>query len=114
MFAPLTPMTGPLGILYSTRAGLVVFGIIVVGSGLTLLLGKLLRKKKLTGRGLMAVYLCFLFATLFQGIAFDWMPDAWVSNAIATIITAALWVWWKFKTEYIDIEKFKKEVADMQ
>lgn len=114
MFAPLTPISGPLGLLYATRWGLVLFGVVTVASGLALFIGKVIRSKKLTGRGLMACYMCLLFATIIQGLAFMWDPGTWLLNAIFTIITGALWLRWKFKTEYVNPKHFREEVARMR
>ena len=108
IFTPLTPMSGPLGYVYSTRLTLVIFGIIILTSGLTLIIAKIRHNKRWTGRALMAIYLCYLFATLLQGFAFNWAWDYWGVNMIMTLITGALWLRWKFKTEYINPKHFRE------
>lgn len=114
MFTPPTVMTGPLGFLYGTRTGLFLFGSLTIACGLILLIGKISRSKKLTGLGLMCCYLCYLFAALVQGIAFNWVLSAWVTNAIFSIICGALWLRWKFKISYINPNHFKKDIRDLK
>jgi hypothetical protein len=113
MVAPLTPMPAPLGFLYGTRVGLVLFGALTVSCGFSLLYGKATRSRQWTGRGLMACYMCFVFATLIQGLAFAWDPGTWVANAIFALITGALFLRWKFKTSYIDPNHFRKEIEEL-
>lgn len=110
MFGELTPMDGALGFLYETRASLVFFGILFACSGLMLLYGKWRRSRKWTGRGLMFIYCEFLFATIINGIAYNWVPGYWVGNAVATAIVAALWLRWKFKTEYVNPRHFRDDM----
>ena len=109
MFTPLTPMSGVLGYIYSTRISLVIFGIIFSSCGGMLLYGKMRRSRVWTGRGLMGIYLCFTFATLLQGVAYGWHPGYWANNLIMALITGALWLRWRLKTAYIDPRHFYDE-----
>jgi hypothetical protein len=105
-FGPLHPLSGQLGFLYSTRIWVVIFGIVFFFSGLTLLYGKLKRSRKWTGRGLFAIYTCFLFATVLNALTYHFNPGFWVANLVGTLITGALWLRWKFKTEYFNRRHF--------
>ena len=109
MFTPLTPMSGVLGYIYSERITLVVLGLIFSSCGAMLFYGKMRHSRKWTGRGLMCIYLCFVFAALIQGIAYGWHPPYWVSNMIMALITGALWLRWRIKTAYIDPRHFYNE-----
>lgn len=111
---PLTPMDGALGLIYSTRISLVTFGIIFFLSGAALLYGKIKRCRKWTGWGLMAIYCCFTFATLLNFIAFGVAPSEWLGNAIGMVVVGALWLRWRFKTEYINPNHFAKDIYKLQ
>lgn len=89
-----------LGIIYEHRSALVAFGLIFFSSGLILLVGKLLKMKHVIGWGLMAIYLCFFFATILV-----WYGEGWkdaVPNAIGTSITGGLYLRWKYDILYVD------------
>lgn len=109
MFSPLTPLHGALGFLFAHRWTLVVVGSVFSGSGAWLLLGKLLKKRYWVGHSLMAIFLCFLFSTLLQGAAFGWAPSYWLANGVAAVGVALLWLWWKFKTQYVNVPDFRKK-----
>lgn len=109
MFAHITPVEAPLGFLYSTRISLVIFGIIFFVSGATLLIGKIRKSRKWTGRGLLYIYYCFLFASIINGISSYGAVAEWLPNAILALITGALWLRWKLKTEYVNPKHFVDE-----
>jgi hypothetical protein len=111
---PLTPVSGPLGFIYSTRVGLLLFGAVVFASGALLMVSKIKHSRRGVGRGLMACYCCFLFATIIQIAAFGLSPANWAGNAIFALLTGALWLRWKFKTEYIDPGHFRHDVIEMK
>lgn len=109
MSGTLLPVEGALGFIYGYRPTLIIFGIIIILSALTLLYGKIRRSKRWTGRGLMAVYLCYVFGAVLNFAAFG-DPFTWVGNAIVALITGALWLRWKFQTEYVDPEHFRDAI----
>lgn len=109
---PLYP-TPYLGFIFAHRLTLVAFGMIFSCSGFTLLIGKLRKRRKIVGAGLLAIYLCFFFSTFLNGAAFGWVMDAWLANAIATLITGALYLRWRMKTEYIDPKHFKDMIDSL-
>lgn len=114
ILTPLTPLSGPLGFLYGTRVGLVLFGLLTIACGLALLYGKVRKSRKWTGIGLMACYCCFLFATLIQISAFGFHPAYWAVNGTLAILSGALWLRWKFKTAYINPNHFRKDIAKLK
>jgi hypothetical protein len=100
-----------LGWIYSSHYSLTVLGIIVFVSGAALIYGKVRKSKKWTGKGLLWIYLCFLFATIMNFVAYAGDPTYWVGNLVAGLITAALWLRWKNKTEYINPNHFTRDIA---
>lgn len=107
------PTTGPLGFLYSSRVSLVIIGLLIFTAGAVLLYGKIRKSKRWTGRGLFYVYMCFLFASILNYIAYSGDPTTWVSNLVVAGITGTLYLRWKFKTEYINPNHFKKDINDL-
>lgn len=112
MFSPVTPLDGRLGWLYSSRLTLIIFGFIFLASGLMLLWGKIRRSKKWVGHGLLAIYLCFLFATLIQFVARPNVVIEYLPNLIGSLVIGALWLRWKMKTKYINPKHFVRDVEN--
>ena len=110
---PLTPMDGALGYIYSTRASLIIFGVIFFVCGAMLLYGKVRRSRKWTGLGLFYIFICFLFATLLNAVAYSFAPGYYLGNLVFTIVVGALWLRWKLKTEYINPKHFIAEIKEL-
>ena len=112
---PITPLDGELGWLYSSRYHLVFYGTTFFVAGFTLFWGKIRKPRKWTGRGLLWIYLSFVFATLMNLLAWGFgMPGAWVGNLLASIIVGALYLRWRFKTEYIDPKHFTRDIEELR
>ena len=102
---PLAPLDGILGFLYSSRLFLIIIGGIFFTSGLTLFIAKLFKSRKWIGRALFLIYLCFLFSA---GIniatlgTYEWA--AWGPNLVASLITAILYLRWKYQILYAPVK----------
>lgn len=109
MFMPVHEDNGSFGIIYNNKVSLFVLGVIFFTCGAVLLLGKLCKKKYWVGKGLFACFLCFTFAA-FVNMAAEGITtlSAWLPNTVAATLTAGLWLWWKFKTEYLNIQEFRQ------
>lgn len=111
---PLSAIEGTkLGFLYANPYSLVVIGLIIFVSGGMLMYGKIRKSKLWTGRGLMWIYMCFLFAAILNFVAFDGAVASWLSNLILAFITAGLWLRWKNKTEYINPRHFVRDIEKL-
>jgi hypothetical protein len=102
-----------LGWIYSSHYSLTILGIIVFASGAMLVYGKIRKSKKWTGRGLLWIYMCFLFAAILNFVAYSGDWTYWVGNLIAGLITGALWLRWKNKTEYINPRHFTRDIEKL-
>ena len=111
---PLEPAAGQLGFIFAHRISLIAFGAAFAGSGLTLLIGKIKRSRRLTGKGLLAIYLCFVFGGILNGMSFDWALASWLPNILASLVVGALWLRWKMKTEYIDPKHFVDDYDELR
>lgn len=89
-----------LGFIYESRVSLVVFGIIFFLSGLTLLVGKIKKWRRVEGWGLMANYLCFFFAFILNWVGLGW-GAAW-GNLIVAVVVAGLYLRWKYHIFYYE------------
>lgn len=95
-----------LGWLYESRLAMVCFGVLFFVCGATLFLGKILRKRKWVGRGLMSIFCCYTFATVLQFIVYAGDPSQWVINAVLAVVMGLLYLRWRFKTAYINPDHF--------
>jgi hypothetical protein len=93
-------VVGLMHLLYGTHLGLIIAGLLVLSSGLTLFIAKIKKKDKWHGRGLFFVYLCYTFATILNYVAYNGQLALWLGNAIGALVVGLLWLRWKFKTEY--------------
>ena len=114
IFGEVDDGTVALGWIYQSHTVLAIFGIIIFLCGLTLFIGKILKRRNLTGQGLMAVFCCYLFATVLQYIAYAGDPSAWVVNAIFAVAMGLLYLRWRFKTAYIDPNHFRDDVEKLR
>ena len=96
--------------LYTSRISLVTIGTLIALSGLILVLGKVTRSRKWTGRGLFYCYLCYLFAAILNFIAYHYDWTFWLGNLLGAALMGALWLRWKFTTSYINPRHFKDDV----
>jgi predicted Na+-dependent transporter len=95
-----------LGWVYTSKWSLVALGLIIFLSGLWLFVGKIRKNRRQTGRGLMAIFCCFLFGAALNSVAlgiFDY------GNLIGALIMGLLYLRWRFKTAYIDPNHFRDE-----
>lgn len=107
LMSPLEPIGSAI---VNNRVTLVLFGLFYIISGIALLLGKIVRNRRLVGRSLMAIYLVTLFTVLLE-----WTVTAAflsvVDNLVVVVWAAGLWLWWKHKTEWIsgkDIARYRR------
>ena len=102
---------GPLGVLYSSRLSLSIFGLIFFLSGATLFYGKVTKSKKWTGAGLFVIFACFLFSAILDTAA---RHSPSIGNFVCAVIMALLYLRWRFKTAYIDPNHFIDDVNTHQ
>lgn len=109
---PVTPLDGVFGLLYGSRVMLVIAGLVIFASGAFLFYAKFKKKRRLTGPGLMAVYLCFLYTATLNLITHQYFLY-WLTDLIACTVAAALWIYWKLQTEYINPKHFRSDIVDI-
>jgi hypothetical protein len=98
-----------LGFIYESHIALGFFGLLFFIAGAMLLYGKVRKKRRWVGRGLMAIFMCFLFSALLNAFALGFDPGAWVFNLVAAGITGFMYLRWRLQTEYIHPYQVRKE-----
>lgn len=98
LFVPTGNHHDKFGWIYDSRISLVILGVIFFCSGATLFVGKFFKKKHIVGYGLMAIYLCFLFAGLLDWVALGF--GAALTNLVASCIVGFLYLRWKHNFLY--------------
>lgn len=101
------PLTPELGYIFSHHWTLYLCGAIFFASGALIIIGKVLRKRNLTGYGLAATCACFFFAALLNVAAYGWDPAAYLANFIGAVLAAGLWLWWKYKVRLAEYQELK-------
>lgn len=108
--SPLVEPTAALGFFLSHRLVWVGVGAIFVACGGMLLYGKFAKKRIWVQRGLMAIYLCFVFSAIVNGYGEHWQMSAWIGNAVASVIVGGLYLRFRTRTAYIDPKEFEKDI----
>lgn len=103
--------TRHFGWVYSSKWSLICLGLIIFLSGLWLFLGKIRKRRKQTGQGLMAVFCCFLFAGMLNSVAFGALDSG---NFIAALVMGLLYLRWRFKTAYINPDHFLDDAQGLR
>ena len=109
--SPLQPMDGRLGYIYGHRESLIAFGVIFFLSGFALFYGKIRRSRKWTGRGLFAIFNCFLFAGILNTLALGFPSTA---NFVAAVVVGGLWLRWKLKVSYLNPNHFVRDIEQLK
>lgn len=114
LFGEVEPITLPGILTYLVGdAAIFVYGALFLTTGLLLLYGKWLKRRRVHRASLMIMYLTCIYvlvlAIMINGLA----PGLLVTVAVG-VVAAALWMRWKFKTEYLDHEQFQASVSEMR
>ena len=109
---PLAGATGILGIL-SSKAAALVYSVLFVTEGLVLFGAKAFKLKKLHKNILMTMYLTTIFTFCLEWALIGW---SWylLDSPIIGGLCAMFWLRWKIKTEYITVDEFDKDVAELK
>lgn len=90
-----------------------VYGCMFLLTGLSLLYAKWWKKKTLHKFTLMFMYLTCLYVFALS-VAIFGIATSQILTVVAGISSAALWVRWKFKTEYINPDEFDKTLEELR
>lgn len=114
LFFDVEPVALPGIFTYLVGAeAIIVYGALFVLTGLAMVYAKLAKKKTLHKYVLMTMYLTCLYV-LIIAIAVNGLHWGLWLTILAGIVSAALWVRWKFKTEYINPDEFDKTLEELR
>lgn len=103
-----------MGSILGGQVALYVYMVWFAFLGLGLLYGKLRKKRKIHKNMLLYMYLTTIFTS---GLAIALYGFDWVSlldDLLIGIVSAALWLRWKFRTEYIDRSDFESDLIEIR
>jgi len=89
-----------LGFIYENRWTLFAFGVFFFISGMTLLVAKIKKMRRIVGYSLMTIYLTFLFVSILNWYAFG-VGQA-VGNIIGAVVVGGLYLRWKYHIYYYE------------
>lgn len=104
---------GPLASIFGADLALVIYGVLFLALGLTLIASKVLRKKRLHTHTLFATYLTSVFIFFIEWIIVGW-GAALIDTAVVSLLIAVAYLRWKFRTQYITNGEFAKEIAELR
>lgn len=114
LFFGVEPVTLPGFLTYLVGAeAIVVYGCLFLLTGLSLLYAKWWKKKTLHKYVLMVMYLTCIYV-LVLAVLINGLSSGLLLTIFAGVTSAALWIRWKFKTEYIDPGEFDKELEELR
>lgn len=113
LFFDVEPATLPGYLTYLVgEAAIFIYGAMFLVTGLLLLYAKWFRKKRCHKFALLVMYLTCIYVFVLS-VMINGLSTGIILTVVVGIASAALWVRWKFKTEYIDINAFKKEIRQL-
>lgn len=104
---------GPIGTLFGVLGAQVFYLTVYWGLGIALAVSKLFRTKKIRKHVLMVTYLVGIMTTLLSFLIIGFSPKL-IDNVLIVVVSAVCWLYWKFKTEYLDAATFDAEVEKLR
>jgi hypothetical protein len=95
------------------EAAIFVYGAMFLLTGLLLIFAKLAKKKTLHKTILMVMYLTCIYVFALS-VAINGIVIGQLLTVVIGVVAAALWIRWKFKTEYISPTEFDKTLEELR
>lgn len=90
------------------------FYILVYGTEASVLgYAKVKKKKNLRKHALVAIYLTAIFTGILTLMLGGISPNI-IDNAVLFVLSGGCWLWWKFKTEYINPDEFNESLLTLR
>lgn len=106
-----TQIAGPdsaLESVFSRNYFLFSYGALLLASGAYLIIAKIAKCRAHHSRALMAIFMLSLFAFFLEILVFGVKPTRWIDTIILSGVAAGCWIYWKLRTEYLDVERLRK------
>lgn len=95
------------------EAAIFVYGASFLATGLLLLYGKWFKKKRVHKTALLIMYLTCIYV-LVLAIMLNGLSYGLLVTVAVGVVSAALWMRWKFKTEYLSSKQFSDAVESLR
>lgn len=105
---------GPIAAVVGNQAALYFWATLFASIAVTLVFAKIKKKKRLHKYVLLASYLLATFTFILELLLFGGLTIEAVDSIVFMVVSGALWLRWKFKTEYIDPAAFRKYTNGMR
>lgn len=113
MFVAPPAGSGPVASLIGIYGAQWFYFLLYSGQACLLAYSKLFKKKKMRKSVLIFIYLTGAFTSILTLASVGWSSKV-IDNIAVTVISAGCWLYWKFKTEYIDPRMFEKDADGLR
>lgn len=103
---PVTQLVGPV-------AAKVFWTLVYSGEAIALMVAKFYRRKTLRKNVLLVIYLTGIFVSVLS-LSINGLGVKTIANIVFTASAAICWLYWKFKTEYVNPKQFRDEIDSMR
>jgi len=104
---------GPIAVAGGIFVAKVFYTVLYAGQALLLAYSKFMRRKSMRKNVLMFIYLTGFFTSILTLLLAGW-DIRLLDNFVAAVIAAGCWLYWKFKTEYIDASMFERDIEELK
>ena len=100
---------GPIANAAGVLGAQIFYSLLYLGEAGFLAVSKWLKRKKMRKNTLLVIYLTGFFTSILTLFIAGWTPKL-IDNVLISESAAFCWLYWKFKTEYIDVKEFDEDV----
>lgn len=104
---------GPVASLLGVVGSKVFYCVLYFGEALALAYSKFFKKKKMRKIVLMVIYLTGFFTTALYALNIG-VTIKLLDNLLISVVAAVCWLYWTFRTEYIDRASFIEDVNQLR
>lgn len=113
MFVSPPAGSGPVASLIGIAGAKIFYFVLYLVEAIVLAYSKFFKKKNLRKHTLVAIYCTGAFTSLLTLVGVGWSTKV-IDNIVVTVVSAGCWLYWKFKTEYIDPATFEQDVDGLR
>lgn len=111
---PGAALVGPVGALGGGKVAIqLVYTVLYAGQSILLAYSKLMKRKNMRKHVLLFIYLTGFFTMVLSALVGGFSLRL-VDNVLVSLVAAGCWLYWKFKTEYISIREFEKDIGGLR
>lgn len=104
---------GPVAQLIGVHGSQIFYACLYTLEAVLLAFSKFFKKKKMRKRMLMVIYLTGFFTSILTISITGFVPKL-IDNILISVVAAGCWLYWTFKTEYINPATFYEQTVDLR